>query len=351
MTAHITDHKSAALARLAQQLKGKTKLELFMGAFASRYQGPEDALWQLYTERWLDTAVGVQLDVLGRIIGQPRGNSTDDAAYRLRLRARQRANRSSGTVEQILSVFTALGIPVADLWSEPNFPAGFTLHVQDYPTDSATAALYAEFLHDAKLGAVRALLETSEVAAADTFTLASSTKLTANLTQTAGVYQTSAKVTSTAGFPKSGSILLQYGELTSQKRLFYTSKTPTSFEGITAKEGTTANFSSGALVIGVPQPEGELRTDFEAAFPASMPLYSAKAFPDSGFVTLGYGVASVYRVFSYTSKTSDTLEGVSATDAGSGNVFSADGVVVGCSQSLGSTVDRFGGHLATIREV
>lgn len=345
---HITDHRAAALARLAQQLKGKTNLELFMGTFANRYQGVEDALWQLYTERWLETALGQQLDVLGRIIGQPRGNSANDEAYRLRLRARQRANHSSGTIEQLIAVFVALGIPVADLWFEPQFPAQLTLHIQNTVIDDAT--LYAEFLEDSRLGAVRALLHTTQKAASRTFTLASSSRLADTFTKVSGVYQTSIKLTSTATFPAAGSVLLRYGISGEQKRFSYTSKTASSFDGVIEREGTDDEYVAGELIVGVPQPEGELRSSFEGEpFPATMPLKDTTAFPSSGFVTLGYGAD--YRIFRYTSKTDTTLAGVTATDVGAGVIFAADELVVGCSRCLGANDEvGVGGFLSTIRE-
>lgn len=350
MTNQITTHRAAALARLAQRYKGKPKLEALLGAFVNRTQGIEDALWQLRTERFIVTAVGVQLDVIGKIVGQPRGNSADDAAYRLRLLARMRANGSSGTVEDIYAVFYALGEVAEDLRLEPFFPAALVLHLEDEPLLDSDALLYAEFLEAARAGAIDAQLHYSASDAANTFTLPYETALSANYSETGGVYPTSMPVGSTAGFPESGFLLARYteDEGAEQIRFAYTSKTPTTFEGVVYAEGAVEDLLSGEMILAPPGPYSELSGNFADPFPSSMPVKDTSAFPASGVVTLAYGAITA-RIFAYTSKTPTTLEGVT-TLLGTHTTYIADMMVVCNFQTL-STYDEeieIGGHLSDI---
>lgn len=66
-------------------------------------QTVEDTLRALFTERRVDTAVGAQLEVLGRIVGQPR-NGADDDTYRRYIRARIAANKSNGLIEDVIKI-------------------------------------------------------------------------------------------------------------------------------------------------------------------------------------------------------------------------------------------------------
>ena len=72
-------------------------------ALITPHQSVEDTLQQLRTGLRLDNAVGAQLDLLGKIVGQLR-NGLDDDDYRRYIRARISANISDGTVEDLLRV-------------------------------------------------------------------------------------------------------------------------------------------------------------------------------------------------------------------------------------------------------
>lgn len=153
MLDHQLDHAGAALGKLAEQFKNKAKLAAFVAVFTKQMQAIEDAFWQLYTERWVDTAMGPQLDVIGRIVGQRRDNSVDDDEYRTRIKARVRCNRSSGTIRDIYAVFRVLlpaGTPL--LFTRGNV-AAFTFTIGTAIT-AAYAKLYAGFLGSAKAAGV-----------------------------------------------------------------------------------------------------------------------------------------------------------------------------------------------------
>lgn len=102
-TEHVIDQVARALARLPQQHRGKVNTEALLSALAGPAQELEDALYQLLTERDIDTAIGTQLDDLGLIVGEAR-QGRDDDTYRRFVRARISVNRSKGTVLDVLTV-------------------------------------------------------------------------------------------------------------------------------------------------------------------------------------------------------------------------------------------------------
>lgn len=95
------------LHRLVQQFRGKPRIETLLRAIAAQTQAISDALEDLRTERWIDTAEGAQLDGLGRILGLARG-AWDDEQYRARLRVRIRILLADGTPENIIATLALL---------------------------------------------------------------------------------------------------------------------------------------------------------------------------------------------------------------------------------------------------
>ena len=74
-----------------------------IGALVVPIQDLEAALQQLLIDRSVDTAVGTQLDVIGRIVAQPRDGLSDDD-YRRYIRARIATHRSTGTTEDLVKI-------------------------------------------------------------------------------------------------------------------------------------------------------------------------------------------------------------------------------------------------------
>jgi len=66
------DHSELALSRLATQYKDSVNLAGYISALLYEANELELTLQELLTERWIETAVGFQLDVLGDIVGQLR---------------------------------------------------------------------------------------------------------------------------------------------------------------------------------------------------------------------------------------------------------------------------------------
>lgn len=100
----ITDYVEQAIARLAAQYKGMPLIEGLVEAIIQPFQGIEDALVQTLNFRWVDTAIGAQLDGLGSIVGEERRGRNDDE-YRLAIKLRIAINTSQGTPENAINVF------------------------------------------------------------------------------------------------------------------------------------------------------------------------------------------------------------------------------------------------------
>ncbi len=165
----IESHSAEALERLCELFKAKPKVRAFVTALCGPAQRIEDALYQLLTERYLDAAIGVQLDVLGKIVGQVR-NGLSDEDYKRYLRARVKVNRSSGITDHLLTIARLIVDDVdASLVFEPSYPAAGIMHVSGIPFDSAIAAVLIEFLRSAAADGVRIILEWSTVDPEDTF--------------------------------------------------------------------------------------------------------------------------------------------------------------------------------------
>lgn len=169
----VTDYAGEAVDRLATQLRGQPNIEQLVRVLAKQAQAIEDACWPILNES-VDNAEGVQLDGLGRIVGQEREGRPDDV-FRVWIKARVQLNRSSGTPEQILSIFAALlAGRGAQLQNVELFPAAFSLKVLGTALDlgKAEPTSLLAVLRAAKVGGVRALLEYQITPPAQTFSFA-----------------------------------------------------------------------------------------------------------------------------------------------------------------------------------
>ncbi len=112
--------------------------------------------------------MGASLDILGKVVGQPR-EGRDDAIYRTWVKARVKVNRSGGTGADLVSIFTAL-CPGLSVRLEERPPATFVLHIEGgaAPTPTALASL----LQLAKAAGVRGILEYLNAAPTASFSFA-----------------------------------------------------------------------------------------------------------------------------------------------------------------------------------
>ena len=151
--AQITDHTEAAKARLLQQYKGKANIEALLDSLGGQQiQDLEDILFDINSRLDIDTSVGVQLDNIGVIVGQPRSGK-DDATYRIFLKAKAGRNVSEGDIERVISVWKIITggavIQVIEL-----FPAEVELF-SDVPVPDALASDAFNLMQDVVAAGVR----------------------------------------------------------------------------------------------------------------------------------------------------------------------------------------------------
>jgi hypothetical protein len=235
----ITNHSAQALARLKEQFKDKPKYIDLILSFTNQIQPLEDALWQLLTERAVDTAIGVQLDNLGTIVGEARNGDTDDD-YRPRIRARIWVNRASGLTEELIqAVLLLVTDPDAEVEVENQYPAGVVVRLNGVAITETFADVIFSFLRDAAAAGVRLIFEHSVDDDAEMFTFARFTALDgAHL-----IGATTLTVDSTAGYDAAGSLILAEGT-TTEETVTYTGTTPTTFTGVSALTNNQPDNSS-----------------------------------------------------------------------------------------------------------
>lgn len=172
--AWLRDYVERYSALLLMQWRKPRRLAIFQ-AILAEVQALEDALYAVLTGVNLDTAVGAQLDLIGKILKTPR-LGLDDESYRLRLRVEILVLSSNGHPDDLLAILLAA------------LPTGFTFSYAetDYATSlpqvhgalsSATATLLVSFLKRAKSVGTRVMLEYSEADDEHTFTFADDIEL------------------------------------------------------------------------------------------------------------------------------------------------------------------------------
>lgn len=158
MIEQLTDHVAQAKALLLEQYKRKLRIRALVGVYARQAQILEDAIWSVILGRMLPNAVGVQLDVLGDIVGQKRLGQPDDR-YRALIAVRIAINRSSGFPDEIINIVRlvcqAPFTPHSFVYDEVTGTA-FRLVFLDVPTGDAADAsdLIFGFVEEARAAGV-----------------------------------------------------------------------------------------------------------------------------------------------------------------------------------------------------
>ena len=99
----VSDHVARVTAALVEQYKNKPKVVGLLTAFTNQIQKLEDAFFPLLSLPNLGQATGAGLDLLGRIVGEPR-NGRLDASYRTAIQVKILLNISSGTIDEIYAI-------------------------------------------------------------------------------------------------------------------------------------------------------------------------------------------------------------------------------------------------------
>lgn len=132
-------HRNQMAARTIEYWKNKPVFCALRDIIADEIQELENVVWDVRASKFIDRAFGESLDIIGRFVGEAR-NGSDDATYRVRLKVRERINRSEGKSTDILAIFTLLGLS-ATITATP--PASFLVTVATTPTPAQEAEIPA----------------------------------------------------------------------------------------------------------------------------------------------------------------------------------------------------------------
>ena len=111
----ITDHVARAKATTRSQFHAAPILQAFLAAMVTEVQRAEDVTFLVITDRDIDDAEGVNLDLIGKIVGRARLDIATDDEYRAVLKVQIRANVSDCGAEDIIWIASEL-TGAAVLW-------------------------------------------------------------------------------------------------------------------------------------------------------------------------------------------------------------------------------------------
>lgn len=115
------DYVATALSRLPGQFDGSTKLRGFVEAMLDFFPGFQSTIDDLKSGRWIDNAIGAQLDGAGYIVGEDR-KGREDEAYREAIKFRAFLNVSQGTPNDLIYGLRYLTQP-SDIQYIESYPA------------------------------------------------------------------------------------------------------------------------------------------------------------------------------------------------------------------------------------
>jgi len=172
----IDDHIQRAIDALPAQWQDDANVRALAAGLASETQPLEDAIYTAIISFHIDTAVGVQLDLIGSWAGRAR-NGQDDEEYRRHIRAQIVMLRSSGRGEELLKI-TRLILGQAGGYTastQQYFPGAVVIEILDMVITLDVANVLIEFLVRAVAAGVRVCLKYGLTLEADAFTFAPST--------------------------------------------------------------------------------------------------------------------------------------------------------------------------------
>ncbi len=150
-------HVEVGLGRLIERWRADKNpvLAAILTSYLEEAQELEDAIWFVIYGRMLDYAEGAQLDMLGRIVGQPRDGLPDDR-YAVQIRARIRINRSIGTPTDVIEVLQLVDSAVFHLTEIGT--ARFQINYETPPSDAATGREIPDLIRQTRAAGVGALV-------------------------------------------------------------------------------------------------------------------------------------------------------------------------------------------------
>lgn len=130
----------------------------------------ENGMIAVRDQRNVDTAVGVQLEVLGRIVGESPSGLSDDI-YRRHIRARIATNNSTGTREELIKIARLiLNDDIARVVLRQQQPATIQVTVADAAAAADVLNVLVAFLTEAAPNGVRVIVTASDAPPETTLT-------------------------------------------------------------------------------------------------------------------------------------------------------------------------------------
>lgn len=118
----VKNHEDQAFNRLLEQFKDKPNIEALLKGWMKGVQTTEDSLFDLLNNRSIQTAFGIQLDYIGKIVGIKRGGRSD-SSYREAIQLQILINTSEGTPDDILEILSLI-TNASIVKSFPHYPVG-----------------------------------------------------------------------------------------------------------------------------------------------------------------------------------------------------------------------------------
>ena len=134
----IKNHEEQALDRLLEQFKDKPNVEALIKGWMKGVQTTEDSLFDLLENRSIQTAYGIQLDYIGKIVGAKRGGRSDES-YREYIQLQILINTSEGTPNDILEILSLI-TNATIVKSFPHYPVGGNLYTNGDTIPSTLAS-------------------------------------------------------------------------------------------------------------------------------------------------------------------------------------------------------------------
>lgn len=146
------DHAQEMLDRLPRQFKGKLVIEAFVRVLCRPIQQFENAMVGIRTTYGLPNAFGERLRQLARVVVQPSDGFSDENTLRRFISARIAANRSSGTIpEMIVITRLILASPATDVDIQTRRRSVVLVTLLGVATDPAVVVILLAFLRLARV--------------------------------------------------------------------------------------------------------------------------------------------------------------------------------------------------------
>lgn len=122
------DHVSQAEMRLLSQFRDKPNINKILTSYMESVNSAEGMWYELLNERSLEKAVGVQLDIIGKLVILRRTAGLSDEDYRRELQSKIGTNNAEGTGNEVLEfVKNITESSSVDLWE--HYPASTIISI------------------------------------------------------------------------------------------------------------------------------------------------------------------------------------------------------------------------------